>query len=72
MSSRKSVGPRIEPWGNQALTEYSCEDFPYKTNRSLVYRPGNKKRHISLAEKQSYYLEVLQTLLTTEWRLTGL
>ena len=28
MYSRKSVGPRIDPWGTPALTGYSCEDFP--------------------------------------------
>ena len=29
MYSRKSVRPRMEPWGTPALTEYYCEDFPY-------------------------------------------
>ena len=28
MHSRKSVGPRMEPWGTPELTGYSCEDFP--------------------------------------------
>ena len=28
MYSRKSVGPKIDPWGTPALTGYSCEDYP--------------------------------------------
>ena len=28
MYSRKSLGPRMEPWGTPVLTGYSCEDFP--------------------------------------------
>ena len=31
MSSRQSVGPRIDPLGAPALTGYSCEDFPSRT-----------------------------------------
>ena len=31
MYSRKSVGPRMEPWGTPTLTGYSCEDFPSRT-----------------------------------------
>ena len=34
MYSRKSVGPRMEPWGTPALTGYSCEDFPSRTTQS--------------------------------------
>ena len=34
MYSKKSVGPRLEPWGTPALIGYSCEDFPFRTNRS--------------------------------------
>ena len=34
MSNRKSVGPKMEPWGTQALTRYSCEYFPSKTTQS--------------------------------------
>ena len=33
MYSRKSVGPRMEPWGTPALTGYSCEDFPSRTEK---------------------------------------
>ena len=36
MYSRKSVGPRMEPWGTPALTVYSCEDFPSRTTRSRL------------------------------------
>ena len=36
MYSRKSVGPRMEPWGTPALTAYSCEDFSSKTTRSRL------------------------------------
>ena len=36
MYSRKSVGPRIEPWGNPVLTGYSGEDFPSRTTRSRL------------------------------------
>ena len=31
MYSRKSVGPRIDPWRTPALTGYFCEDFPPRT-----------------------------------------
>ena len=30
MYSRKSVGPRMEPWGTTALNGYSCEEFPFR------------------------------------------
>ena len=36
MYSRKSVGPRMEPWGTPALTGYSCENFPSRTTRSCL------------------------------------
>ena len=36
MFSRKSEGPRMEPWGTPALTRYSCEDFPSRTTRSCL------------------------------------
>ena len=36
MYSRKSVGPRMEPWGTPALTGYSCEDFPSRTTQSCL------------------------------------
>ena len=32
MYIRKSVGPRMDPWGTPALTRYFCEDFPSKTH----------------------------------------
>ena len=31
MYIRKNVGPRLEPSGTPALTEYYCEDFPSRT-----------------------------------------
>ena len=34
--SRKSVGPRMEPWGTPALTGYSCQNFPSRTTRSCL------------------------------------
>ena len=42
MYSRKSVGPRIEPWGTLALTGYFCEYFPSRSTRSsLILRKDN-------------------------------
>ena len=34
MYSRKSVEPRMDPWGTLPLTGYSCEEFPSRTPRS--------------------------------------
>ena len=42
MNSRKSVGPRMQPWGTPALSGYSCEDFttpPRTTRRKKELRP---------------------------------
>ena len=36
MYGRKTVGPRQDPWGTQALTWYFCEDFPSRTTRSRL------------------------------------
>ena len=36
MYSRKSLGPRIEPWKTAALTGYSCEDYPPRTIRTRL------------------------------------
>ena len=36
MYSRKSVGPRMEPWGTPALTRYSCEELPSRTTQSCI------------------------------------
>ena len=47
MYNKKSVGPRMEPWGTSALTGYSCEDSPSRTTQSCVLprkeeiRPNN-------------------------------
>ena len=37
MYSRESVGPRNDPWGTPALTEYSCEEFPSRNVCIKVY-----------------------------------
>ena len=29
--NKKSVGPRMDPWGDPALTGYSCEFLPTRT-----------------------------------------
>ena len=34
MHRRKGVGPRMNPWGTPALTEYSFQDFLSTTTRS--------------------------------------
>ena len=36
MYSRKSVGPRMEPWRAPALTGYFCEDFPSRATQSRL------------------------------------
>ena len=36
MYSRKSVGPKMESLGTQALTGYSFEDFPSRTTWSHI------------------------------------
>ena len=36
MSSKKSVGPRMDPRGTPALTGYSCEGFPSRTTPRLL------------------------------------
>ena len=35
MYSRKSIGPRMDPWGTPALTGYFCEDFPNHSQQLL-------------------------------------
>ena len=47
MYSRKSVGPRMEPW-TPALTGYSYEDFPSRTTYSCLLL---KKQEITPNEK---------------------
>ena len=42
MYSRKSVGPRIEPWRPPALTGYSCEYFSFKTTQSHILSRKDK------------------------------
>ena len=36
MYSRKSVGPKMEPWGTPVLTGYFCEDFLSRSTRSCL------------------------------------
>ena len=55
MYSRKSVGPRMEPWGTPALTRYSCEDFPSRTTQSFRNVSCSFLLHIKY-EKQRQYL----------------
>ena len=49
MYNRKSVGPRMKPWGTSALTEYSCQDFPWRTTRShlLLKKKRNKAKYLT-------------------------
>ena len=44
MYSRKSVCPRMKPWGTPALTEYSCEDVPSRTTCSCLLLRKDKIR----------------------------
>ena len=37
MFSRKSVGPRMEPWGTLVLTGYSYEDFPERVFKEFSF-----------------------------------
>ena len=32
--SRKSAGPKMEPWGTPVLTGYFCEHFPYENTQN--------------------------------------
>ena len=52
MYSRKSVGPRMEPWGTPALTGYSCQAFPSRTTGS---HPLMRKEEI----RPNIWLEIL-------------
>ena len=44
MYSRKSLGPRMEPWGIPALTGYSWEHFPSRSTRSCLLLKKEKIR----------------------------
>ena len=47
MYSRKSVGPRMDPWGTPALTGYSYEDFPSRTTwRHVLLRKEEIRSNI--------------------------
>ena len=46
MYSRKSVGPRMEPSGTQALTGYFCEDFPFRTSQGHMLQRKEEIRPI--------------------------
>ena len=37
MYSGENIGPKVEPWGTSALTEYFCEDFPSRTTWTVLY-----------------------------------
>ena len=47
MYSRKSVGPRMEPWGTPALTGYCCEDFHSKPLEAVHHWEKKKWGQIS-------------------------
>ena len=36
MYNRKSVGPRMDPYGSPALSGNTCEDFPSRTTSSRL------------------------------------
>ena len=45
--SRKSAGPKMEPWVTVVLTGYSCEDFPPRTTWScLILRKDRIRQNI--------------------------
>ena len=44
MYSRKSIGPRTEPWETPALTGYSCEDFQSRTTQSCLLLTKEEKK----------------------------
>ena len=47
MYSRKSKGPRMDPWGTPALTGYSCDNFPSRTTQSgILLRKGEVRPNI--------------------------
>ena len=52
MYGRKSVGPRMDPWGIPASTGYYCEDFPSRTIRSCLLM---RKEEISPNSLDLYY-----------------
>ena len=48
MCSKKSIGPRMDPWGTAALTGYSCEDFPSRITQShLLLKKKNKAKYLA-------------------------
>ena len=52
MCSKKSVGPRMDPWGTPSLTAYSCEDFPSRTTRRcLLLRKEEVRQNIKLMDQ---------------------
>ena len=44
MSSKKRVGPRLEPWRTPVSTGHSCEDFLSRTTRSHLLLRKEEKR----------------------------
>jgi len=47
MNIRKSMGPRIEPWGTPVETKKEEEDWPSKT--TLRWRSWRKERMIYMS-----------------------
>ena len=50
---------------------YNCQKICSWSRRPKTILEIRKKGQISLGDQKSYYLQVFQTLLTTERRLTG-
>ena len=44
MYSRKSVEPRMEPWGTLVLTRYSCKNFSSRTTWNRLFLRKDKIR----------------------------
>ena len=54
MYSGTSVGPRTEPCGTPALTEYFCEEFPSRTTRNcLLLRKEETSLRLKFKKKKS-------------------
>ena len=50
MYSKKRVRPRMEPWWTQALTGYSCKDFPFRATQSRLLLRKDKISPINRPE----------------------
>ena len=50
MYSKKRVRPRMEAWWTQALTGYSCKDFPFRATQSRLLLRKDEISSINLPE----------------------